>query len=149
MSSTVQSPPKTPGLTLKMAVQNGNTELESKPRQNGSQNAGNEPMAKSVSLAIREASDRSPVQSTQPASIKESQGSMVMEDLEQAEMDVNRVSENKSANSQDLESFDWDDFEARYDKAMAKANETEAALLKEFHDAARVNTGSSISKLHC
>ena len=145
MSSTQQSPPKTPGMAIKETVQNGSTKSGSKSRRSGSPNAGNEPMAMSVSLAIREASDRSPVPS-QPASTRASQGSV---DLEQVEPDGNGVSEDKSAASQALEPFDWHDFEARYDQAIAKANETEAAILKEFHDTLRVSIRSSISEFHC
>jgi hypothetical protein len=52
------------------------------------------------------------------------------------------------AASSGLASFDWDDFEARYEQALAEADHQEQELLQEFNQLVKVNDRLSPLMIH-
>lgn len=53
------------------------------------------------------------------------------------------------ASPHSLEPFDWDNFQACYDHAMAEANATEQALLNEFNELANASYLSIFQSFRC
>jgi hypothetical protein len=81
------------------------------------------------SLAIHDAPVKLQVPSSYPAPVEKVYGAG------SKDSEVQDANDNSQpAGDYSLEPLDWDEFETRYSNAMAKANETEAALHKEFEE---------------
>ena len=129
-----------------MATQDGATDIHRKLKESSSQVDLNESRKLSEALAIREAPDKIEVASTQPPPVIKdppaTQSQVPDQDQHDAEQDSEPVaiSNERAASPHALESFDWNDFQARYDQATAEAKTTEEALLNEFHELANASS---------
>jgi hypothetical protein len=119
-----------------MAIQNGGTEIHRKFKESSSQIDLKESRKLSEALAIREAPEKMEVPATQPSPAIKSPPATQTENPVQDEQDAapDILSNESAASPHALEPYDWDDFQARYDQAMAEAKATEEALLNEFHE---------------
>jgi hypothetical protein len=141
MSTATPNPPVTPVRPTATATQNSATDVHKKLKESSSQVNINESRILSEALAIREAPDKIEVPSTQPTPVIKDPPATQSQVPDQEHHDIEPVAlSNESAGSpHDLESFDWDDFQARYDQAMAEAKTTEENLLYEFHELANAS----------
>jgi hypothetical protein len=128
MSVAPHSPPETPMKSLEMPVHNGNPDPQRTDEATASHNSAN-----------GDAPDKVQVLSSQPASTLKSHNVAEVDPKDHDEEDNSGEENRKSINPSDLEPFDWEDLETRYEVEMTKANETEAALLKEFYEMASVS----------
>jgi hypothetical protein len=146
MSTATPNPPATPVKPTAATTQNGETDVHRKLKESSSQVDLNESRILSDALAIRDAPGKVEVPSTQPPSVVKdppaTQSHAPDQDLHDAEPVT--LSEERATSPHNLEPFNWDDFQARYDQAMAEAKVTEENLLNEFHELANVS-GPSIS----
>src|SRR5436305_15105936 len=118
-----------------MARHNDNTDSES---QSESQETVKESMGQSEFLDIGDKPDKTQFPSAQPVIVKSMQDTVTIEGPGYDEKDVTGDN-NSSANPHSMEPFDWGNYETRFNAAMIKANEAEAALLQEFRDLVEVS----------
>jgi hypothetical protein len=152
MSPAPQTPPVTPVRPGMMAAQNGAANLNHAIKENSSQKDAQESIKRSESLAIRELQDKIEVPSTKPPQVIKDQPSNQSQNSDQdmPDAETNASSNNGApASPHSLEPFDWDNFQARYDHAMAEANATEQALLNEFNELANASYLSIFQSFRC
>jgi hypothetical protein len=161
MSTATPNPPVTPAKPTAMATQNGATDIHRKLKESSSQvdlNESrklkeslsqldlNESRKLSEALAMREAPDKIEVPSTQPPPVIKDPPATQSQVLDQAQQDADAepvtIRNERAASPHTLDPFDWDQFQYRYDQAMAEAKTTEEALLTEFHELANASTPS-------
>ncbi len=148
MSTATPNPPVTPGRPRPMANQNGGTDIHRILKESSSQIDLNESRILSDALVIREAPVKIEVPSTAPpTAINDPPATQVNHDEHDAEPEV--TANERGASPHALEPFDWDDFQARYNRAMAKAKTTEEALLNEFHELANASNINISQILSC
>jgi len=141
MSTATLNPPVTP-VRPTAATQNGATDVHGKLKESSSQVDINESRILSEALAIREAPDKIEAPSTLPPPMIKDSPPTQSQVPNQKHHDVEPValSNERAGSPHDLEPFDWDDFQARYDQAMAEAKTTEENLLNEFHKLANASS---------
>jgi len=150
MSTATLNPPVTPVRPTAMAAQNGATDLHRKLKESSSQVDLKESRILSEALTIREAPDKVGV-TQPPLAIKDLPATQPqMPHQDQQDTEPVAISYERVESPRNLEEpFDWDDFQARYDQAMAEAKTTEEALLNEFHELASVSTISVSRSEQC
>ena len=95
----------------------------------------------SEALAIREALDKIEVPATQPPpAIKEPLATQVIPDQNEHDAEPDVIANDRAVSPHPLEPFDWDDFQARYDQAMAEAKAKEDTLLNDFTELANASS---------
>ena len=141
MTTATPNPPVTPVRPAAMATQIGGIDIQRKLKESSSQVDLNESRKLSEALAIREAPGKIEVPSTQPKPVIKDQRASQSHGLDQDEQvaELTVTSNERAENPHALERFDWDDFQTRYDQAMAEAKSTEEAILNEFHELASVS----------
>jgi hypothetical protein len=141
MSTGTPNLPVTPIRSAAMTSQNGATDIYSKLKESSSQIDLKESQRLSEALAIREAPEKVDISAMQPPpNIKDPPASQVIVDQDEHDAESNVVIHERAASTQELEPFDWDDFQARYDQAMAEAKAREETLLHEFNELANASS---------
>jgi hypothetical protein len=142
MSTAILNPPVTPVRPTAITTPNGATDVPRKVKESSSQVDLNESKKLSEALAIREAPDKVEVQPTQPPlAIKDPPPTQSqVPDQDQHDVEPVAVSNERAASPHNLVPFNWDDFQARYNQAMANAKTTEEAFLSEFHELANASS---------
>lgn len=145
MSTAIPNPPVTPIRPTVMASQTEATDMHRKLKESSSQVDLKESVNMSEALAIREPPDKIEIPASQPPPvIKDVPASRVVLDQNEHDSEANSIVHEIATSPQASEPFDWDDFQARYDQAMAEAKAKDDTLLNEFNELARVG-GLSLS----
>lgn len=125
-----------------MTTKNGATDIQQNLKESSSQKDMQDSIKRSGSLTIREVTEKIEVPSTQPPPVIEEQvvTQNLNSDQDMPDADTNPSSNESSASPLALEPFDWENFQARYDKAMAEAKATDQCLLNEFYELANASS---------
>jgi hypothetical protein len=149
MSTATLNPPVTPVRSTAMATQNGATDVHRKLKESSSQIDLKESRKLSEALAIREAPDKIEVPATQPPpAIEDALATQVIPNQDEHDAEPDVIANDRAVSPHPLEPFDWDDFRARYDQAMAEAKAKEDTLLNDFTElanASRLGTSYTLS----
>jgi hypothetical protein len=141
MSTATLNPPVTPVRPTAMATQNGATDVHRKLKESSSQIDLKESRKLSEALAIREAPDKIEVPPTQPPpAIIDALATQVIPDQDEHDAEPGIIANDRAVSPHPLELFDWDDFRARYDQAMAEAKAKEDTLLNDFTELANASS---------
>jgi hypothetical protein len=144
MSTATLNPPVTPVRPTAMATQNGAADVNRKLKESSSQIDLKESGKLSEALAIREAPDKIEAPATQlPPTIKDSPATQVIPDQDEHDAEPDVIANDRAASPHSLEPFDWDDFRARYDQAIAEAKAKEDTLLNDFTELANASSLST------